>query len=180
MAKEDVLLQYTQLALEGLGLQAAWELVQSGAPTNMLNQFEQIVAPTLNSVLFDNTDSQYAVLQNAETEFRVDLDPKAEPAHEVENFRRMSAAIIATILGEDRASLGLVHLGALLVVQPLNWKLIISHFLGNISDDRVGITYKEIPSKNQILGWARRIAEQDIHLEPRLKELAQYSNSFRR
>ncbi len=61
-------------------------------------------------------------------------------------------------------------LAAQLITEPMNRKLAISYFLGNLTDGKVGLTYKELPAKAQILQWVRESGQ--VELTDRLGEIA--------
>jgi len=65
---------------------------------------------------------------------------------------------------------GLMALSGLLITEPLNRKLEIGYFLGNLTDEKVGLAYKGIPTKEQIFKWVEKC--KDVVLEDRLRDLS--------
>ena len=44
-----------------------------------------------------------------------------------------------------------------MVIEHMNVKLMLTYFLGNLTDGKVGLTYKSLPNKTQVLQWVRDI-----------------------
>jgi hypothetical protein len=65
---------------------------------------------------------------------------------------------------------GLKTLAAQLIVEHTNRKLEISHFLGNLTEGKIGSVYPDLPTKTQILQWVQEIGQ--VQLADRLPEIA--------
>ena len=100
-------------------------------------------------------------------EDHLNWEPTANPEEEIVAHYELQAAIVATLMGDQE---GLKTLAALLVMAPMNWKLSISYFLGNLTAGKVGLTYKELPTKTQVLQWVQEIKH--IQLTNKLEEIA--------
>lgn len=102
-----------------------------------------------------------------EPESHLRWEPWEDPEEEIWAHYRLQSAIIATLMG-DREELKTI--AAQLITEPMNRKLAISYFLGNLTEGRVGISYKELPTKEQILRWVQDIKH--IQLTSKLGEIA--------
>lgn len=86
----------------------------------------------------------------------------------IRRFRSMRAAMVLALLGDER---GVAHLGSQLVTEPLNWKLMISHFLGNLTGGQIGSLTEEIPTRSQVVRWATAIRKDGFAREAVLPSL---------
>lgn len=86
-------------------------------------------------------------------------EPWEDPEEEIWAHYRWQSAVVATLIGDQARIIGgkvaLGSLAAQLITEPMNRKLAISHFLGNLTEGRIGLLQKELPTKSQILQWVR-------------------------
>jgi hypothetical protein len=112
-------------------------------------------------------------------------ESREDPEEEILAHYRLQAAIVATLMGDrsykgkvyskrqqERSGKGLRTLAAQLIVEPMNRKLEISHFLGNLTDGQVGVVYPELPTKTQVLQWVSEMGQ--VQLINRLGELTRF------
>jgi hypothetical protein len=177
MPNRKRLLGYLEWALDGLGLELAFQLIRPshvyldkyvGVPSDhpLLSEFDKTVSPVLAIYL---KDDPLPILSQAGSRFSSLLDENVSPASEIFSYHRMLAAIVASLRG-DR--IGLEWLGALLITEPINRKLAITYFLGNLTDGSVGTKNKVIPTKAQVVEWTDQIRTHSITLTPLIAKLA--------
>ncbi len=159
--QEYVLIEYLDWCLRELGLgQAKRHLLAQD-----LKQFEASVEPVVENTL-GSEQTYESILLDAKSKFR--WEPWEEPEKDVFSQRTMFAGMVASVLGTRR---GVKALVSLLITEPLNRKLTVSYFLGNLTNGGLGTVYKAIPSKQEVVAWASRMNEIEVHnLLPQLAE----------
>lgn len=161
-SSERVLFQYFEKAAEELGLKAWFNFLAPGRES----EFQEIAVRELHRHLYPHVNMwDEQILRDAEN--HLNWEPSENPEEEIVAHYKLQAAIAVTLMGDQE---GLKILAAQLVVAPMNWKLMISHFLGNLTDGRVGLTYKELPTRTQVLQWVKDIKQ--IQLTNKLEEIA--------
>lgn len=167
--------QYLEWALDELGL---FSLVLLNPPyrgilvdvtpedTHWIARFNETVSPNIRKFIEDDPSS---ILSEAGSQFSSLMDEKVPRSDETLSYHRMLAAMIASLQGNER---GLAWLGALLITQPINRKITITYFLGNLTDGDIGSYRKEIPSREQVLNWVDQIRARSVPLKPLIAEVA--------
>lgn len=155
-----VLFEYFERALQDLGLAAWGGLLRPGQE----DVFRNLIKDRVYSMLPEDHRMQLT-LDDPQEYLR--WEPWDEPEKEILAHYQLQSGIVATLMG-DRW--GLKNLASLLITEPANRKLAIAYFLGNLSDGRVGLLYKGIPTKEQILNWVEKFS--DIPLEDRLGQMS--------
>jgi len=158
-----ILFNYFERAVEELGLKAWLSLLKPGNE----EYFRQRIKGRVYSVLEFKPWKQRREKILSEPEENLRWEPWDKPEDEIRAHYRLQAAIVATLMG-DREELR--TLAAELIAEPMNRKLEITYFLGNLTEGRVGLTYKELPTKSQILQWVHDIEQ--VQLVDRLSEIA--------
>ena len=159
----QVLFDYFERALQDIGVGVWLSLLRPGNEENFRNKIKSKVYSTLSFDAWQFTKAE--VLKESERHLR--WEPGEDPEEEIWAHYRMQSAIVATIMGDRRQ---LQTLAALLVIEPMNRKLSISYFLGNLTNGKVGLTYKELPTRTRVLRWVKDI--EHIELTDRLSEIA--------
>jgi len=157
-----VLSGYFERAVEELGLRAWFNLLIPGKERYFQGMVKGEVLRFLDREWRQDRDR---ILSYPEGSLR--WEPSEKPEEEIRSHYILQAAIVATLIGFQEE---LKTLAALLVSQSMNRKLAISYFLGNLTDGRVGTTYKELPTKDQVLQWVRDIDQ--IQSTYKLDEIA--------
>ena len=157
-----VLFHYFEKAAEELGLKAWFSFLAPGREP----EFQAIAASEVNRFLSpQSSEKTETILRDGENYLQ--WEPSANPTEEIVAHYKLQAAIVATLMGDQE---GLKTLAAQLIIGPMNWKLTISYFLGNLTDGKVGLTYKELPTKTQVLQWVQEIKQ--VQLTNKLHEIA--------
>ena len=176
-----VLFDYFERAVEELGLKAWAILLRPGNERFFHNK----VALSVYSILHDSRwrHEKEEILSDPVKHLR--WEPGEDPEEEIWAHYRLQSAILATLMGDrdesrtsprnsrhnlERDGKGLRTLAAQLVVEHVNRKLEISHFLGNLTEGKIGSVYPELPTKTQILQWVEEIGA--VQLADRLPEIA--------
>ena len=119
-----VLLQYFERAAEDLGLKAWFHFLAPGREQD----FRSMAAGELSRFISPEwIEKRESILRSPEDHFR--WEPSDSPLEEIKAHYVMQAAIFATLMGDTKE---LRTLAAQLVIGPMNWKLAISYFLGNL------------------------------------------------
>ncbi len=140
MTRDEVLLDYLATSLTGLGLGSYWDILTP----EFLSDLRQVV-PSKRTEL---SPDAVAIMDAPQSKYR--SEPWDEPISEFVQERQFYVEVIRALDGD---SMALQELAALLVTAPLNRKLAISFFLGNLTDGQIGSRFKEIPSRGQVLEW---------------------------
>ena len=159
----QVLFDYFERALHDIGAGVWLTLLRPGNEKYFRNKIKAKVYSTLSSNAWQRKREE--VLNDAEGHLQ--WAPGEDPEEEVWAHYIMQSAIVATIMGDQRE---LGTLAAQLVIEPMNRKLSIGYFLGNLTDSKVGLTYKELPTKAQVLQWVSEIGQ--IESTDKLDEIA--------
>lgn len=163
-SSERVLFDYFERAAEELGLRAWFNYLAPGREA----EFQEIAELQISRFLSPEwSKKREDILRDAANYLQ--WEPSANPKEEIVAHYNLQAAIAGTLMGDQE---GLKTLAAQLVIGPMNWKLTISYFLGNLTDSRVGLTYKELPTKTQVLQWVQEIKQ--IQLTNKLEEFARF------
>jgi len=158
-----VIFDYFERALQDIGVGLWFSLLRPGNEEYFRNK----ISPQLYTVLSFQPWHQRreAVISLPEQHLR--WEPWEDPEEEIWAHYRLQSAVVATVMGDLEQ---LRTLAAQLITEPMNRKLAISYFLGNLTDGKVGLTYEELPTKAQILQWVRDIDQ--IQSTDRLSEIA--------
>jgi hypothetical protein len=159
-----VLSEYFVRALEELGLKAWLGLLRPGKEA----LFSRTVHRDMESrVLSWRLELDPIRVLHEPNKF-LSWEPHPNPEQEISSHYQLQWAILAAVMGLHGA---LETLAAQLVTEPMNRKLTIAYFLGNLTEGRVGSPHKELPTKAQILQWLEEI--EHIQLQASLGEIAQ-------
>lgn len=158
-----VLFDYFERAMEDLGLGPWLGLLRPGNE----DYFQNRIRARVYQALSVETWKRKRVETLSEPEKHLQWEPWEDPEEEIWAHYRMQSAIAATLMGDSEE---LKTLAAQLITEPMNRKLAISYFLGNLTEGKVGLIYKELPTKAQVLKWVRESGE--IPLTYRLGEIA--------
>lgn len=146
-----VLFDYFERAIEDLGLGPWFGLLKPGNEDYFRGKIGQKVYSADSSQEARwRAQTKREALRRPEEHLR--WEPWEDPEEEILAHYRMQSAIVATLMGDNEALRTLV---AQLITEPMNRKLAISYFLGNLTDGQVGLTYKDLPAKAQVLQWVR-------------------------
>lgn len=145
-----VLFEYFERAIEELGLKAWAPLLRPGYE----EYFQNKIAPTVYRILEQGSsgEEREEILSDPEKHLR--WESRENPEEEILAHYRLQAAIVASVMGDGK---GLRTLAVQLIVEHMNRKLEVSHFLGNLTDGQVGVVYPELPTKTQVLQWVREM-----------------------
>lgn len=143
-----ILYQYFEKALEDLGLKPWLSLLIPGKEEYFRDKIKNRVHTVLSFPPWEHHRED--VLRQPES--HVQWEPLDEPEEEIWAHYRMQWAIVATLIG-DREQLK--TLAAQLITEPMNRKLAISYFLGNLTEGKIGLMYKELPTQAQVMRWVR-------------------------
>ena len=160
---EKVLLGYFERAIKELGLGAWLAMLRPGHEEYFRKKVEGRVYSALEFQPWRGT--RQIILGEPEKYLR--WEPWDDPEEEIWAHYRLQSAVMATLMGDKE---GILSLGAQLVIEPMNRKLEVSYFLGNLTGGRIGTIYKELPTKTQILQWVEEIGA--VQLADRLPEIA--------
>lgn len=80
-------------------------------------------------------------------------DGAREPYEDDLRQRMVWGNYIKAVAGDSHAIESLI---SLLLTEPLNRKLDIAFFLGVLTDGFVGSRYKSLPTRSEVISWARR------------------------
>jgi hypothetical protein len=174
MPNRKTLLADLDWALRGLGLEMAFQLIQRREYVDrdrdsflaLLLEFDKTVSPILELYL---RDDPLPIIHGAESHLSFALGANTSPSSETFSYHRMLAGLVACLRGDQN---GLNWLTALLITEPINRKLPIAYFLGNLTDGRLGSQKKSIPTRKQVLEWANQVKENRIRVTPLIGELA--------
>ncbi|PKB64156.1 MAG: hypothetical protein BZY80_03565 [SAR202 cluster bacterium Io17-Chloro-G2] len=158
-----VLFEYFERALQDIGLAGWVALLRPGKEDN----FRHKISARVFSGLLDDSRGKLRPLVGFRHSQDLRWEPWDEPENEITAHYRLQSGIVATLMGER---MGLLALADLLVTEPLNRKIEISYFLGNLTHGRVGLLYKGIPTNEQILHWVYECTQ--VALEDKLGELS--------
>jgi hypothetical protein len=159
------LFDYFERAVEELGLKAWATLLMPGNE----QYFRDKIAPAVYRTLEEGSSEQEREEILSDPERHLRWESRENPEEEIHAYYRLQAAIVAAVMGDDK---GLRTLAAQLIVEHMNRKLEVSHFLGNLTDGQVGVVYPELPTKTQVLQWVRDIEQ--VQLANRLGEIARF------
>ena len=143
-----ILYQYFEKALEDLGLKAWLSLLVPGKEDYLRDKINNRAHTVLSSSPWEHRRDEVLM----QPEAHVQWEPLDEPEEEIWAHYRMQSAIVATLMG-DREQLK--SLAAQLITEPMNRKLAISYFLGNLTEGKIGLMYKELPTQAGVLRWVR-------------------------
>ena len=143
-----ILYQYFEKALEDLGVKAWFSLLVPGKEEYFRDKINNRVHSVLSFPPWEHRRDE--VLRQPEAHLQ--WEPLDEPEEEIWAHYRMQSAIVATLMG-DREELK--TLAAQLITEPMNRKLAISYFLGNLTEGKIGLMYKELPTQAWVLRWVR-------------------------
>ena len=147
-----VLYRYFEKAIEDIGLKGWFNLLVPGKE----EFFRSKITNRAHSVLaFPPWQQRREEVLN-DPERHLQWQPLDDAEEEVWSHYRLQAAIVAILMG-DREELK--TLAAQLITEPMNRKLEISYFLGNLTRGKVGVIYKELPTKAKVLQLVRNIDE---------------------
>lgn len=186
-----VLFDYFERAVEELGLKAWAILLRPGNERDFRRRVENQVYWTLEDGRWEQEREE--ALSDPENHLR--WESREDPEEEILADYRLQAAIVATLMGDgfesrnfdgqnadrgkryskrkyERVGKGLRTLAAQLIVEHTNRKLVVSHFLGNLTDGQVGMVYPGLPTKTQILQWVSEIGQ--VQLTNRLGEITKF------
>lgn len=158
-----VLFEYFERALQEIGLAAGIGLLRPGNE----NAFREKISDRVFSNLSGYSEGESTSINQTDPYKHLRWEPWDEPEKEITAHYRLQSAIVAALMGERK---GLMALSGLLITEPLNRKLEIGYFLGNLTDEKVGLAYKGIPTKEQIFKWVEKC--KDVVLEDRLRDLS--------
>lgn len=160
---ERLLIGYFERALGDLGLAAWLALLRPGEEA----RFRERIIPQTDSVLALDTWKRKKEQILLDPEGYLNWEPLTEPEQEIWAHYRLQSAIVATMIGHGSE---LRTLAAQLITEPVNRKIVISYFLGHLTSGKVGLRYKDIPTKHQILAWVNNIS--DIQIFDRLPRIS--------
>ena len=158
-----VLYEYFERASEELGLRSWLSILRPGSHEKFKSEANDKMSQYLHNKWSQRWDK---FLSDPEQKLR--WEPWDDPEDEIRSHYSLQAAIVASIMGD---SLELMTLRAQLISEPMNRKLTITYFLGNLTEGKVGLVYKELPSRSQILRWVDEMDQ--IRLTDRLGEIAE-------
>jgi len=154
---------YFERALQDIGVGLWFSLLRPGKEEYFRDKINPRVYTLLSFQAWRQRREE--VLSLPEKHLR--WEPQEDPGEEIWAHYRLQSAVVATVMG-DREQLR--TLAAQLITEPMNRKLAISYFLGNLTDGKVGLIYKQLPTKSQVLQWAHEIDQ--IQSADRLSEIA--------
>lgn len=158
-----VIFDYFERALQDIGVGLWFSVLRPGKEEYFRDKISLQVYTVLS---FQDWQQRRAeVLSLPEKHLR--WEPWEDPEEEIWAHYRLQSAVVATVMGDQEQ---MRTLAAQLITEPMNRKLSICYFLGNLTDGIVGLTYKELPTKAQILQWVRVIGH--VELTDRLDEIA--------
>ena len=158
-----VIFDYFERALQEIGVGLWFSLLRPGNEEYFRNKISPQVYTALSFQPWQQRREE--VLSLPENHLR--WEPWEDPEEEIWAHYRLQSAVVATVMG-DREQLR--TLTAQLITEPMNRKLTISYFLGNLTDGKVGLIYKQLPTKSQVVQWVHEIDR--IQSTDRLGEIA--------
>lgn len=161
----NVLFEYFERAIEELGLRGWVGLLRPGKEDYFQKKVSGRVYLELASSAWKH--KREAILLEPQKHLR--WEPWEGQEEEILSHYRFQSAVMATLMRDGKE---LKTLAAQLVVEPMNRKLEVSHFLGNLTDGKVGLVYAELPTRGQILQWVHEIGQ--VQLTDRIPEIARF------
>ena len=158
-----VVYDYFERALQDIGVGLWFSLLKPGNEEHFRNKIKLRVYTILSFHPWQQRIEE--ILSQPEKHLR--WETRDDPDEEIWAHYRLQSAVVATVMGDLEQ---LRTLAAQLITEPMNRKLAISYFLGNLTDGKVGLTYKDLPTKTQILRWVHEIGQ--IQSRDWLREIA--------